>query len=161
MRLNEGLRQLGSYDCPDDSDDGDTCAWSGVFQYSGLEQIYLPSTLERIKFKAFSGCINLKSITLPEGLCEIERKCFFETDITELRLPRSLHTVGENAFASNLLTVYLPDGSTKITTDLLRSSGVRRVVVPKSVEEIEDSAFKAYDRVHKLREIVFENGSKL
>ena len=57
--------------------------------------------------------------------------------------------------------MYLPDGITKITALLLRGSGVRRIVVPKSVEEIEDSAFKAYERIHKLREIVFENGSKL
>lgn len=37
----------------------------GAFEDCALEQVALPTTLERIQFRAFAGCGRLVAITLP------------------------------------------------------------------------------------------------
>ena len=59
-RLNEGLRQLGSWDSRD-----------GVFQDSALESVYVPSTLEAMRPNAFVGCDRLRVVEVAEG-CAVD-----------------------------------------------------------------------------------------
>lgn len=63
VKFREGLKVLGTADYPDDC--GMLC---GVFEYSPIESIELPSTLKRIEYKVFENCKNLQSITLPDSL---------------------------------------------------------------------------------------------
>lgn len=48
----------------------------GVFGYSAVQNVYLPSTLKRIEYSAFEGCKDLRELTLPEGLEYIGKQCF-------------------------------------------------------------------------------------
>lgn len=59
--LNEGLTELGSrsYQYPG--------AHDGVFQYSGLGQISLPSTLRMVPQNTFTGCQMLKTVYYAQG----------------------------------------------------------------------------------------------
>ena len=70
MKLNEGLEVLGT------NEYSGGWEWCGVFQRSSVKHVELPSTLKRIEYNTFAGCINLKSIHLPERLEYIGKKCF-------------------------------------------------------------------------------------
>ena len=69
--LNEGLEALGTNEYQDNCDE-----YGGVFQGSAIENVTLPSTLKRIEYNAFRECVNLTSVTLPEGLEYIGEFCF-------------------------------------------------------------------------------------
>lgn len=56
--VNEGLEVLGT-----NENDDHTCY--GVFQCSAVENVELPSTLQRIEENAFFACTRLQSISLP------------------------------------------------------------------------------------------------
>lgn len=64
-----------------------------------LEQINIPSKLEQISQYMLSGCISLTSIVLPEKLTEIQSYAFRETSITELKIPSSVTSIGNNVFS--------------------------------------------------------------
>ena len=69
--LNEGLEALGT-----DEYDTDGKNRHGVFGYSAVQDIHLPSTLKRIEYSAFEGCKNLSRLALPDGLEYIGKQCF-------------------------------------------------------------------------------------
>ena len=68
---------------------------------------------------AFEECMELSSISLPEGLLTIGTTSFFAcTELTEIILPNSLTTIGDLAFAycSSLEGIYLPENVSSIGT---------------------------------------------
>ena len=54
MRLNEGLKYI----------EGDK---GRVFMFSGIETVYLPSTLQRMSDKLFLRCDNLRRVEVAAG----------------------------------------------------------------------------------------------
>ena len=106
MNLKEGLLNVGSY----------------AFVYTGLKQVDLPKSCERIGIAAFFGssalvrvtgapktveayafayCEGLKSAAFSEGLKEIGEYAFYQTGIFSMELPDSLNSLGDHAFASD------------------------------------------------------------
>ena len=84
----------------------------GVFEESALEDVRLPSTLKKIKFRAFNVCTNLRSIKLPEQLECIETGAFCKSGLQSVAFPDSLRAVAEGAFfgCKELRTVVLNEG---------------------------------------------------
>ena len=77
--------------------------------------------MKRIGKNAFSGCVSLASVTLPEGLDEIEAYTFSNCGaLTSIVLPSSLTSIGEFAFCY---------------------SGLKSIIIPASVWNIEVRAF--------------------
>ena len=70
----------------------------GVFSYSAVENVSLPSTLKRIEYSAFEGCKGLRNVSLPEGLEYIGKRCFFRSGLEEVVLPSSVRDVCLRAF---------------------------------------------------------------
>lgn len=93
-RLNEGLETLGADEYDFDGEMG-----GGVFEDSGLEKVFLPSTLRRIEYSAFEDCGDLRTIRLPEGLWYIGKRCFYRSGLEKIVFPGSLRTVCAQAFA--------------------------------------------------------------
>lgn len=61
--------------------------------------------------EAFSGCTNLQSISLPEGLTLIGQQAFYKlTNLVRCKLPRTLRTINNNAYSgcTNLSDITLP-----------------------------------------------------
>lgn len=67
---------------------------------STLTSVNLPGSIQTIGHGAFSGCLSLYKIILPEGLITVENGAFAMTGLTDVTLPKSLKKVGESAFAS-------------------------------------------------------------
>lgn len=63
-----------------------------------LTTVTLPATLRTIGVSAFSYCLNLGSITFPAGLTKIDEMAFHATDIKDLTIPKSLSSLGPEAF---------------------------------------------------------------
>ena len=93
----------------------ETVTYIGMSSFSGcteLKQITLPKNLKFIEGGAFSGS-GLTSVTIPEGVTDIGG---FEDckNLTSVTLPRSLQRVGSKAFANctSLVNVTIPSGHT-------------------------------------------------
>lgn len=81
------------------------------FQASVVESVNIPSTVKLIYGSSFSGCPNLKNLTLNEGIEEIGSMAFWYcTSLESVVIPSSVTTIGEYAFADcfNLKSVTLP-----------------------------------------------------
>ena len=113
------------------------------------------------------NCQNLKSITLPEGLEHIGDYCFSGSGISEIFIPKTVKSIGEDALPSFSQAnvekdskddgskveggvsvidgvARIPDGTKTITKGLFKGQNVHKVVVLKSVEEIQSEAFCEY-----------------
>ncbi len=71
------------------------CAFSGT----GLTSVDIPASVKKIANQAFYICESLETITLHEGLTFVDSMAFTGcTSVKEISLPRSLTTIGNNAF---------------------------------------------------------------
>lgn len=81
---------------------------NNAFLGTKLKEIILPASVKTIEFGAFSGCENLESIKLNEGLETIE-VCAFASNpkLTEIIIPKTVKSVNEFAFVNcnNLVKV--------------------------------------------------------
>ena len=67
--------------------------------------VTLPSSLEGIRDYAFYGAKKIKSITIPEGVVDIGKNAFYNSELETLTIPNSVRFISEYAFyAANSLT---------------------------------------------------------
>ncbi len=98
---------------------------------------------------AFSGCKNLKSITIPDSVTSIDRYAFKDCDgLTSITIPDSVTSIGYEAFygCSNLTSITIPDSVTEIGWYAFKDcDGLTSITIPDSVTEIGMSAFEDCD----------------
>ena len=60
----------------------------------------MPASVKTIEDSAFRECKNLQRVTFAEGsqLREIGKYAFYETGLTEVRIPASVQSIGAYAF---------------------------------------------------------------
>lgn len=107
VKFAEGLEVLGTNDRHSNGD-----MWSGAFEGSALENVELPSTLRVLWDRTFKNCKGLKNILLPNGLRFIGEKCFLNTDLAEITVPKSVVMIRNHALKGDeLREVTFEDGS--------------------------------------------------
>lgn len=94
---------------------------------------------------AFSGCVSLTSIALPDHVTEI-RSAAFEgcVAMTEITLPKGITTVGDHAFArcAGLIEIELNEGLITLgDAALLGCVRLREIYLPSTLRQIGDNAF--------------------
>ena len=94
-------------------------------RYSG--DIVIPQTInydgkERqvtsIDYRCFSGCTELTSVKIPDGVTSLKRDCFKDcSSLTSVIIPNSVTSLGEASFygCSKLESVKLPVGITSLS----------------------------------------------
>ena len=89
-----------------------------------LEEVSIPNTVEEIAYNCFNGCSSLEEVILPTSLKKIKRQAFSGTSIKEIVLPYGVTELGGAVFAKNtaLKSVYIPDTINKIDGDFLEDS---------------------------------------
>ena len=89
--------------------------------YENLESVTIPGTVKigdatyqvaEIAVRAFSELENLKTVTIGEGITAIPDNTFSNSGITQLNLPSTLKSIGNDAFyyCRHLTSVVVPDG---------------------------------------------------
>ena len=103
------------------------------------------SKLTTIGAYAFSGCVSLKSVEIPNGVLTIGAYAFSEcSSLTNINIPSSVTTIGAYAFNKciSLTNINISSGVTKIEQDAFYGcSSLTSITIPESVTSIEDFAF--------------------
>ncbi len=120
--------------------------------YSG--DIVIPSTVlyEDVTYavvsideSAFSGCDDLTSVTISEGVVDIWDYAFEEClNLTTVVLPASVEYLGEGVFTGckKLKSIVIPEGVTDLWDDIFSDCiSLESVTLPNSLEYIGDFAF--------------------
>ena len=76
-----------------------------------IKSVVIPSSVKVIGSGAFTMCLSLEKVTLPEGLLYIDSLAFSQTGLTSITLPKSLEYLGSMAFVNcdNLAEINIPD----------------------------------------------------
>lgn len=113
---------------------------------SGLTSITIPNGVTQIDKNAFRDCTGLTSLTLPANIKRIGESAFENcSGLTSLNLPAGITTIGSSAFygCSGLTSLTIPDGVTKIGKYAFSNcSYLTSLTIPSSVNSLGDYAFK-------------------
>lgn len=100
----------------------------------------------RIDTKAFANCTNLRSVSLPSTVTEIEAKAFASSGITGLSIPASATTLGDGILSNcpNLTKIIFNSKNPYIPTNFARGSRKLTTLTFKDgvPTELGQSAFK-------------------
>ena len=123
----------------------------GAFQESGLKSVTIPDgvTIGKNAFKdcvqlttanigavtvvtGFAGCENLKSVTLAEGVREIDFSAFTNcTSLEKINLPSTLKSVKGFSKCSALTEIIIPDGVESVSiSSFSLCGGIKVLVLP-------------------------------
>ncbi len=80
---------------------------------NNLTEVEIPSSVEVIEASAFENCVSLKKVIFHEGLKVIGDSAFKNTAVTELVIPSSVTSVGNDVFAicTKLTSISVKKGS--------------------------------------------------
>ena len=103
----------------------------------------LKSCIFSISSYAFSGCKNLKKISIPVSVEIIGLAAFSGSGIESIHLPANLKTISTAAFSgcTNLKSVEFPAGLTKIENMAFEKSGLVRIELPDTVTTMGSGVF--------------------
>ena len=86
--------------------------WSGAFSGSGLTEFTIPSTLDELSYRIFSGCKSLKSIVIPSNIKTINSECFEDCEsLTNVVIEEGVEEIMNSAFSgcSSLTNILIPN----------------------------------------------------
>ena len=116
--------------------------------YQNLNSVTVPGTViinntqyqvTAIGSGAFSGCYNLKTVNLSEGITEIGNSAFYNVYFTDIKLPGTLKSIGNNAFqyCYNLTSISIPEGVTSIGDyTFSRCERLQKIELPNSLKQM-------------------------
>ncbi len=144
-----------------------------------LESVTLGSGVQTIGISAFSGCSALDDVTFGDAIEDIGSQAFKDCAITQLTLPGSVKTIGNEAFKSShlqkvtfsegikdipayafsecesLTEVEFSDTVTSIGNSAFEGCGIVSLKIPAGVKKIYEAAFSNCD---ELQSVTLEEG---
>ena len=112
---------------------------------SELTSVTIPNSVTSIDYSAFSGCSELTSVTIPNSVTRIGNEAFSGcSKLTSAPIPNSVTQIGYSAFngCSGLTSVTIPNSVTYIGVFAFKGcSGLTSVTIPNSVTSIGSYAF--------------------
>ena len=123
--------------------------------FSSLEYLYLPNSIQMIGDGAFANCTKLKEIILPVKLSSIGAEAFINcSNLKQIDLPYSINKIGEGAFqnCTNLEKGIINCDINKISQNLFcRCSNLKEISISSSVKEISSSFICYCDSLKIIR----------
>ncbi len=115
----------------------------------------LSNGLTKIGNSAFSGCINLTEITIPDGVTEIGNYAFdYCTSLSKVDLPKNLTGIYSGVFSgcTSLAEITIPDSVTEIGDSAFSDcTSLAELTIPDSVTEIGSNAFYCCTALSKVK----------
>jgi hypothetical protein len=103
----------------------------------------IPNSVTRIGENAFSDCIGLTSVTIPDSVTSIEFGAFYGTGLTSVIIPNKVTSIWDWTFGNctSLTSVNIGSGVTSIGSEAFYGAGLTSVTIPNKVTSIGNSAF--------------------
>ncbi len=118
--------------------DGETL----VFCCNGLTYVNVPNSVKTIDNYAFSDCVKLKNIIIPDGVETIGDNVFDNCEGLTIYIPASVISIGEYAFdGCRDFSINLGEGIESIESEWFNSPYLISITIPNSVVSIGDEAF--------------------
>ena len=123
---------------------------------SAVKKVVVEDRIWGIGDYAFDQCTNLTEVILPDSLNSIGDQAFARTSLTNIQLPSSLTHLGDFALAKSPLTeIILPDELTYLGVQTFQGCPITKLTIPASV-----TGFSVYwlelDHTPSLNELTFE-----
>ena len=115
-----------------------------AFQYSGIETITLPASVQTIEYDAFEGTTNLTSIKIPASVRTIGAWAFHNSGIKDITIENGVQEIYSSAFygANNLEEIILPDSVIKLHSTCFNScEQLKTVKIGNGLTTIPDGTF--------------------
>lgn len=133
----------------------DICAFSACVH---LIYVEIPDSVERIEYEAFSGCRSIKKINLPASVTIIYDGAFqFCVSLTHINLPRGItHIQSETLDGCKALnSIDIPDTVTNIEYAAFRDChSLETIILPDSITDI---GYSVFDSCHALTKVKLSN----
>lgn len=117
-------------------------AFSG---FVNVTSISIPDSVTKIGSRAFSNCKNLQEIVIPDSVNTIGERAFeYCLGLRNVVIPKSVTSIEEYAFhqCSSLVSIEIPDSINTIGKKVFSEcDNLKEVHIPNTVTNIEDSAF--------------------
>lgn len=161
--LNEGLTTIGEDGMLFCSEDNDPYyikdrsyrpSYGSAYQKVGIEEITLPSTLEKIGDNTFCGCLRLKVVWVRDG-CRVNVKRCVNDSVAVLPMMQGSLSLRDLRTQND---VVIPEGVQEIGEGWFKRCEAKSVTIPKSVKRIGPYAF--CDCL-QLARVTFAPGSEL
>lgn len=140
---------------------------SAFYNCRGLVDVILPQNVQEIGVQAFDSCRNLSYLELSDNIKIINNRAFASTNISSVKLPRKLESLGIMVFVCTSLKhitstdKFIVDEGVIYTSDkktLVQYYGQHsQFIIPEHVENIADYAFAC---AFYIKEIVFPSTIK-
>lgn len=111
----------------------------------GLTGIYIPDNVKSIDSGAFMNCKRLKTVKISNSITEIAHATFSGcVGLTEFNIPDSVTSIGSSAFSgcSGLTSIVIPNSVTSIGSNAFSGcTGLTSVAIPDSITSIDSYLF--------------------
>lgn len=125
-----------------------------AFNYcSEIKSITLPSSLSEINQYAFARCTNLKCVIVPSSVTEISNHMFDSANMSVISIPYGITTIGEYAFSQcrSLKHISVSTNLSSIGRNAFASCfALRRFIMSSSVTTIAQAVFNACIAIEEL-----------
>lgn len=134
----------GSYTIPEN-----VVIRDGAFMNTNLDEIVIPASMTTIPKYWLSGISADTTIVIPEGVETIGEAAFAYADITSIRIPASVTSIGKNAFFNciNLKTVTIEGGDKRLyigNSAFEGCSALESITIPSRVRLADNAASGTY-----------------
>jgi len=122
--------------------------------WSGLTEVFIPDSVCKISWRAFSGCQELKRISIPRGLSLSGAGLPKDVEIMErVTIPGSETEIKDGAFSrcTAIREIRIHDGITRIGREaFFGCTGLTEIHIPGSVTEIGEGAFVGCNNIKAI-----------
>lgn len=127
----------------------------GAFENTGIIDITLPETLERLPESLFRSSSELQKVSLPESIAQIGQECFANCgSLQEIQLPDGVVEIGPRCFSNckNLQTVQIGAESalSAIGDYAFAYTGIIEIVLPETLESLAYGLFECCAALQRI-----------
>lgn len=119
-----------------------------------LESIEIPNTVTSIGHQSFFGCKNMKSVTLPKNITELKSFTFHNCESLEsVVIPDGVTTISQKAFGNNLKLASVTLPKELVTIGQMAFSWCEilpEITIPEKVKTLASSAFWGCNKLNAI-----------